>query len=171
MDEDAPEEGARPSRDPRSPGRAVSETAVDRGVEGPARGAPRGGTGRREGEGAGSGEEPRPQDDGTDAPQVDRARRGREYERAVRIECERAAEREPDEKPGRPPCVQQRKEPACGVGIGKDPAAQEDPERAACGPGQREREGGPVEGEGLAYRPPSRFEEKKRKISSPAWSR
>ena len=171
MDEDAAEQAARRGGDPRSPGRAVSETAVDRGVEEPARGAPRGGPGRREREEAGSGEEPLPQDDGADAPQVDRAGRGRECERALRIECERAAEREPDEKPGRPPCVEQRKEPAPGVGAGEDPAAEEDPERAACGPGEREREGGPVEGEGLAYRPPSRFEEKKRKISSPAWSR
>lgn len=171
MDEDAAEQAARRGRDPRSPGRAVSETAVDRGVEEPACAAPRGGPRKREGEGAGSGEEPLPEDDGADAPQVDRARRGRECERAVRIECERAAEREPDEESGRPPCVEQRKEPARGVGIGKDPAAQEDPERAACGAGQREQEGGPVEGEGPAYRPPSRFEEKKRKISSPAWSR
>lgn len=171
MDEDAPEQGARPGRDPRSPGRAVSEAAVDRGVEEPACGAPGGGPGRREGEGAGTGKEPLPQDDGPDTSQMDRARRGRECERAVRIESERAAERESDKQPGRPPCVERRKGPASGTGAGKDPAAQEDPERAACGPGQGERKGGTVEGEGPAYRPPSRFEEKKRKISSPAWSR
>lgn len=102
---------------------------------------------------------------------MDRARRGRESERAVRIKCERAAERESDKQPGCPPCVEQRKDPAPGFSAGKDPAAQEDPERAACGPGEGEWERGPVEGEGPAYGPPSRFEEKKRKISSPAWSR
>ena len=171
MDEEPSEESARPCRDPRSPARAVAEAAVDRDVEEPSRGAPGDGSGRREGDGSGSGEEPLPKDHGADTPQMDRARRGREYERAVRIECKRAAKCESDKQPGRPPCVQRWKDPGPGVGAWKDPAAQEDPESAACGSGQGERDGGLVEGEGPAYRPPSRFEEKKRKISSPAWSR
>lgn len=122
MDEDAPEQGAHRSRDPWSPGRASSEAAVDHGVEEPARNAPGGGPGGREWEGAGSGEEPLPQDDGTDTSQMDRARRGRKCKRALGIKCERAAERESYQEPGGPPCVQQRKEPAPRVGAGKDPA-------------------------------------------------
>ena len=140
-------------------------------MEEPGAAAPGGSPLEREGEGAGCGEEPARRDDDDDAREVDPSRYGGEGERAVRLEAERRPEREPDEEPRSPPRVEEGNKPATGPGTGQEPSIQKDPECAARGSGESEWERDPVERRGHPYRPASRFEERKRKISSPASSR
>ena len=169
MDEQSPENRARRGREPGSPAGASPEVVEDRGVEEPGGAPPGGGSRDRERAGAGFGEESARSDDDPHAPEVDRSRHGGEAECTVRFEAERPADREPDEEPRRPPRVQEGGGPGSGRGAGKEPAVEKDPECAArrAGEGERDRAGRKAS----PYGPALRFEEKKRKISSPASAR